>query len=1243
MLNLKKGLALVLAAATALTFAPVSTLGLTGVVQAQAAEDLSTGHDYYQIPITAAAKGSNDAEWDSSKPGYGRGDIDLSTAAGTDVFFVKISGLVDATSTAKSTFTVEGGGDVIKQVDPDDTSKAPTNKLEIAAESGSANTGYIALKAVKTGTATVTITSDHATTSKDDDTTLTLNFTVKNNVSTKPTFESDGKQIDSLDIMETASTGVTVDVKFGSPEVDGNHVYYGLETAGVVTADKNLDTLTNGKSTIKLTPSSVGNTNLIVYPTSTDVGAGTNALATLPISVKAVKLGISTENIASGETKKFTYTSPDTNTVTYLITNSKGQDVTDDFVVFSDTTPGTKNAVSNGTRHNDTPVKGENYLWIRPDSAPEGDYDITLTQTGRTPVTGHFKVTPSTSGGSSSTEPAITDQAESDVFGGVTTYLYATDETSYDLVNSDANFQYQGVWYTADQLKWYLTKTPNSTSRNMGFTQGSASITESGTGKLNIRVANAEQFKQDVSSANTTDGNGAYIIGVYTAGHNNTIVYKDKIKVEAATAGETTKTYSADTIPATQDALNAVTQISDSFVNNIRFIGVNNRFLDGAHSAIVGSPKLVTGTNFDAKFIDASGTDNAAKGSTLTRKNSITRDGVYYETYYVEYKDTTVGDSSKFIAQIHLTVSVNAGPTVEVKEGNFTYSLTDDQLSQADDKVIDLDLTTNKTFDIAAHSYSNKDNTTYAYDRDTENVTVDAKGVVTAAKVGTAKVTITPSADGVKGTPVYLFFRVNQNANDQISVTGKDGDKATVLNTRQYHANNDSLTNSERNLAAAQVGYVQVEVTGEETADVKEAITVKGTGKLSYALAGTTKHGESIDAKTGQITIPHSWLNTHKDNPSYVFPVKVVSTETNTSALTTGYFYVVVDFADAQISGLEDSYEVGTSLTATKRPSWLNLGLNENEGVKHVSANTTNSTSIYTVKSLGTDDDLDDSKLYDNDDSSVFVQYNNSIERAIAAGKTEHVLVTASDYAHKIGATYRVVTLKSVAGQNNYVTKIENVETGKTIYQQGAGVNSGASITINKPTVVKVTVAHTPDASLVAKDDPAFTINGGTDDFNYDPMHLFVAATENPNTYEITLIPSVEGTQIIDILPTQGRLSATDYSLVRRDDLKLAVKYSTADSKNPAQVKGVKLGNKKGAKVVVKFTKDTTDKNIKYYVQKKVGKKTSGKSVGSNRTILSVKKGATVKVRVKAYYYDANGTKHVGKYSKWVTKKTDKK
>lgn len=99
----------------------------------------------------------------------------------------------------------------------------------------------------------------------------------------------------------------------------------------------------------------------------------------------------------------------------------------------------------------------------------------------------------------------------------------------------------------------------------------------------------------------------------------------------------------------------------------------------------------------------------------------------------------------------------------------------------------------------------------------------------------------------------------------------------------------------------------------------------------------------------------------------------------------------------------------------------------------------------------------------------------------------------------------------------------------------------------------------------------------------------------------------------------------------------------TGSTKTPAKVTGVKVSNKKGAKVTVKFDKVTTAPTMKYYVQKKVSGKTAGKSVGSAKTTLSVKKGATVKVRVKAYYYDVNGDKHVGAYSAWKTLKTDKK
>ena len=96
------------------------------------------------------------------------------------------------------------------------------------------------------------------------------------------------------------------------------------------------------------------------------------------------------------------------------------------------------------------------------------------------------------------------------------------------------------------------------------------------------------------------------------------------------------------------------------------------------------------------------------------------------------------------------------------------------------------------------------------------------------------------------------------------------------------------------------------------------------------------------------------------------------------------------------------------------------------------------------------------------------------------------------------------------------------------------------------------------------------------------------------------------------------------------------------DVKTPSKVTGVKITNLKGGKVKVTWTKQN-QKNIKYYVKKTVGKMSAGKSVCSNKTTLSVKKGATVKVKVKAYIYDATGKKLVGSYSKTVTKKTDKK
>ena len=93
----------------------------------------------------------------------------------------------------------------------------------------------------------------------------------------------------------------------------------------------------------------------------------------------------------------------------------------------------------------------------------------------------------------------------------------------------------------------------------------------------------------------------------------------------------------------------------------------------------------------------------------------------------------------------------------------------------------------------------------------------------------------------------------------------------------------------------------------------------------------------------------------------------------------------------------------------------------------------------------------------------------------------------------------------------------------------------------------------------------------------------------------------------------------------------------------PEKVSGLKVSNKKGAYVSVKWA--SQGKNINYRVWKKVGNgKWVGKNVAGNKTTLSVKKGAKVQVKVKAYVKDSTGKTTWGPTAtKAKTFKTDKK
>ena len=148
----------------------------------------------------------------------------------------------------------------------------------------------------------------------------------------------------------------------------------------------------------------------------------------------------------------------------------------------------------------------------------------------------------------------------------------------------------------------------------------------------------------------------------------------------------------------------------------------------------------------------------------------------------------------------------------------------------------------------------------------------------------------------------------------------------------------------------------------------------------------------------------------------------------------------------------------------------------------------------------------------------------------------------------------------------------------------------------------------------------------------------------------VATVASAGAIQVTGVKPGQTTLNVTAAADAKKGISEKTIKIpvvvtgaaSNDEVKTPAKVTGVKVTNVKGGKVKVTWTKDSNP-NVKYYVKKTVSGKSAGKSVNGNKTTLTVKKGATVKVKVKAYVYDATGKKLVGTYSKTITKKTDKK
>lgn len=265
---------------------------------------------------------------------------------------------------------------------------------------------------------------------------------------------------------------------------------------------------------------------------------------------------------------------------------------------------------------------------------------------------------------------------------------------------------------------------------------------------------------------------------------------------------------------------------------------------------------------------------------------------------------------------------------------------------------------------------------------------------------------------------------------------------------------------------------------------------------------------------------------------------------------------------------------------ATINASDITLDLTTNKVKQIVPTVTGNDKAVFTFSLVDSADNVVDLK--------------NDTVTAKRYGTTKVLIETpATDKYRRTSKTITVTVLQDITKKASDLTVAADkftLKAGETA-KVGATVSTGSAITYSSDDTSVATVSADGTITAVAPGKAVITVNSAA------------TTTMNPGVKTVTV---------------------------------------TVTATKPAKVTGVKVANLKGGKVKVTWTKDSNP-NVKYYVKKTIGKKSAGKSVNGGKTTLTVKKGATVKVKVKAYVYDETGTKLVSAYSTTVTKKTDKK
>ena len=238
----------------------------------------------------------------------------------------------------------------------------------------------------------------------------------------------------------------------------------------------------------------------------------------------------------------------------------------------------------------------------------------------------------------------------------------------------------------------------------------------------------------------------------------------------------------------------------------------------------------------------------------------------------------------------------------------------------------------------------------------------------------------------------------------------------------------------------------------------------------------------------------------------------------------------------------------------------------------------------------------------------TFTPNDDAAKIVTVSGNTKTATVTAKDLGYG-----KITIAVPATAKSRYTTK----EVGVAVVDNAAKVDSDLKVA---DSALTVKVGDTASAGA------STTASGAAITYTSSDTDVATVAADG------TITAVAPGTAVVTV-------KAAETDTVNAGTATIVVTVPS----NPQKVTGVKVSNKKGAYVTVKWTSQGS--NVNYRVYKKVGNgKWVGKNVAGNKTTLSVKKGAKVQVKVKSYVKDASGATTWGPTAtKAKTFKTDKK